>query len=301
MESGVNMFCFSASYATALAVEALGVWRQVAWRRWAVLLATAAGVVAHAWYLGRRIANSPEAALSSPHDWYLSVAWLLAAVTLAAAFYYPKRSLGLFLLPATLALVGASLAADAEPVASFSATRIWGRTHAALLMLGSLAVLLGFLAGLMYLLQSWRLKHKTTPAAEGFRLPSLEWLERVNSRSLAAAAVLIGLGFLTGVVVRWSQADARGGVPWTDPVVLSLGAMLLWLLVAEGFRMLYPAARGRKVAYLTLTAFAFLLLALGSFTLKDSLHGNQDTAASTQNNEPAAANGPRRTAPGGRT
>ncbi len=62
-------------------------------------------------------------------------------------------------------------------------------------------------------------------------------------------------------------------MPWTDPVVLSLSAMLLWLTFAEVFRLCYPAARqGRKVAYLTIAAFGFLLLVLASVTWKDSLH-----------------------------
>ena len=45
---------------------------------------------------------------------------------------------------------------------------------------------------------------------------------------------------------------------WTDPVVQSSAAMLLWLVAAEVFRLVYPAARrGRKVAYLTLASFVF--------------------------------------------
>jgi hypothetical protein len=61
---------------------------------------------------------------------------------------------------------------------------------------------------------------------------------------------------------------------WTDPVVLSLAAMLLWLVAAEVFRLVYPAARrGRKVAYLTLASFGFLVIALASLTLLDSVHG----------------------------
>ncbi|MBX3425638.1 MAG: hypothetical protein KF688_08165 [Pirellulales bacterium] len=273
MTSGVNMLCFSASYAVALAIEGAGAWRVVPGRRVGLLLATAAGWVAHTWYLGQRVADAPVRPLASPHDWYLAAAWLLAGITLAAGFYYPQRSLALFLLPATLSLIGASLVADAEPLASFAASRFWGRTHGVLLMLGSVAVLLGFIAGLMYLLQSWRLKRKAHPLGE-LRLPSLEWLERVNNRMLGAAAVLVGLGFFTGVVARWSQPDARRGVPWTDPVVMSLLAMLAWLIVAEGFRQLYPAARGRKVAYLTVAAFAFLLFTLATFTVGgDALHG----------------------------
>ena len=147
--------------------------------------------------------------------------------------------------------------------------------HGMLLLLGTVAVCIGFLAGLMYLVQSYALKHARS-SAKRLRLPSLEWLERVNSRSLGISAVLIALGFVSGVVM--SVLEARGDDSsldcWTDPVVLSLAAMLLWLVAAEVFRLVYPAARrGRKVAYLTLASFVFLVIALASFTLLDNVHG----------------------------
>ena len=63
--------------------------------------------------------------------------------------------------------------------------------HGILLMVGTIAVCVGFLAGLMYLLQSYALKHSRS-AVNRLRFPSLEWLERVNSRTLGISAVLIG-------------------------------------------------------------------------------------------------------------
>jgi hypothetical protein len=67
---------------------------------------------------------------------------------------------------------------------------------------------------------------------------------------------------------------------WTDPVVVSLAAMMLWLVAAEVFRLVYPAARqGRKVAYLTLASFVFLVIALTSFTLLDNVHTTNHRAA----------------------
>jgi hypothetical protein len=103
-------------------------------------------------------------------------------------------------------------------------------------------------------------------------LPSLEWLERVNTRSLGAAAILVVVGFFTGVIARLATAGGAG-VPWTDPVVLSLSGMMSWLVAAEAFRVAYPAARrGRKVAYLTLAAAAFLAFTLASFMRVDGVH-----------------------------
>jgi ABC-type uncharacterized transport system permease subunit len=158
--------------------------------------------------------------------------------------------------------------------------------HGLMLLAGTVTVCIGFLAGLMYLAQSYLLKHARS-SANGLRLPSLEWLERVNSRTLALSALLIALGFISGIVM--SVAKHRGEATyalWTDPVVLSLAAMMLWLVAAEVFRLVYPAARqGRKVAYLTLASFVFLVIALTSFTLHDTVHGPNRRAATNPKSE----------------
>jgi ABC-type uncharacterized transport system permease subunit len=265
------MMCFTASYAAALALEVTGLWKRPRWRRLATVLVTVAGLVAHTWYLARRASESPWAPLSSQHDWYLAAAWMLALVYFGFVLYLPRVAMGLFLLPITLALTAAARLASKEPLVSFQAPRVWGQIHGIFLMLGTVAVLLGFVAGVMYLVQSYWLKHKL-PHGERFRLPSLEWLERMNGRSLAAATVLVALGFVTGVLTRYAQRD--GGLPWTDPVVISLSGMLSWLVAAEAFRFAYPAARrGRKVAYLTLAGFVFLVITLAAFMSEDAIHG----------------------------
>ena len=285
MESGINMLCFSACYAIALVLEISGLWTRWKWKRLACVAVAAAGVVAHTQYLGQRVVEQPTVPLASHHDWSLLAAWMLAVIYVGGLFYHPRSSLGVFLLPAVLALSAVARFASTEPLASSDATRIWSLVHGVFLMLGTVAVLLGFVAGLMYLVQSHRLKHKVAPS-EGLRLPSLEWLERVNSRSLGAAALLVGGGFVTGVLSRLAQKEYDSLVPWTDPVVLSLLAMLGWLVVAEVFRLIYPAARqGRKVAYLTIAAFVFLLFVLATVTWSDSLHTAE---ARTQQRNPSS-------------
>jgi len=272
MDTGINMLCFSASYAIALALELLGLWTRFRLRRLMTLFAASAGLIAHTWYLGRRVVEMPAAPLANQQDWYLSAAWALAVIYLVLKFYYPRSSVGMFVLPVVLGVIGSSRLATTESLATFQSPRIWGQVHGIFLMLGTVVVLLGFLAGLMYLIQSYRLKRKL-PSHDRFRLPSLEWLERVNSWSLGAATLLVGGGFFTGILSRLAAEGDQNFVPWTDPVVLSLAAMLLWLVVAEVFRMVYPAARqGRKVAYLTVAAFVFLMFTLAAVTLEDSLH-----------------------------
>jgi hypothetical protein len=272
MDLGVKIYCFGASYLIALVLELPGLWSRVRYRRAVCLLAASAGVIAHAIYLGQRAVTTPYAPLASHHDWLMLAAWLLAVIYVGALFHIPRASLGVFLLPGVLVLIGVATFAATVPLASFEAPRVWGLVHGVFLLLGTISVLLGFLAGLMFLVQSRRLKKKLA-TSEGLQLPSLEWLARMNSRSLGAATLLVGGGFLTGVLSRLALQGSRGVMPWTDTVALSLSAMLLWLIMAEVFRLCYPAARqGRKVAYLTIAAFGFLLLVLASVTWKDSLH-----------------------------
>jgi ABC-type uncharacterized transport system permease subunit len=262
-------------------LEVFGLKSRAAWRRAALLGTTAAGIVAHTLYLGYRGAQAGALPASTAAEWLQLAAWVLAAIYLAALFYLPRTPTGLVLLPIVLVLAIGSHWASTEPLAPARTFEVWGMFHGIVLLLGTAAVCVGFLAGLMYLVQSYALKHVHS-SANGLRLPSLEWLERVNSRTLGLSAVLIALGFISGVAM--SLAVHRGEstyVLWADPVVLSLAAMLLWLIVAEVFRLVYPAARrGRKVAYLTLASFVFLIIALGSLMLLDNVHGDRGEATS---------------------
>lgn len=271
----ITILCFAASYAVALALDLLSlVWRAPV-RRYVLIGFAAAGVLAHTWYLGERASARAASPLASPADWCLLAAWLLAVIYLAQAIYYKRLAIGVFLLPLVLGLIGASLYAGTQPFAPERASRFWGNIHGAFLLLGTVAVSVGFLSGVMYLVQSHRLKQKRPPTP-GFRLPSLEWLEQVNSRSLGISALLIGVGFMSGVILNTHKnRDVEAYVPWTDPVVISLGLMLLWLIVAELFRLTYPAARrGRKIAYLTVAAFLFLCFTLASLLWLDTEHGS---------------------------
>jgi hypothetical protein len=93
---------------------------------------------------------------------------------------------------------------------------------------------------------------------------------------------LVGLGFVTGVLMRLALRDGSG-LQWTDPVVISLSGMFSWLVAAEAFRLAYPAARrGRKVAYLTLAGFVFLVITLSTFMSSKSMHGRGGEGAAPQ-------------------
>lgn len=275
MLDGINLLCFTASYGVALALEITRLLFRSGVRGAVMLGFAAAGLLAHTLYLTHRaLANGGETPLSSAYDWYLVAAWTLAAAYLYLTIHHPRAAIGLFVLPLVLTLIGvAFFLADTTTVADTQATYYWGLLHGVFLLLGTVTVAVGFVAGVMYLIQSYRLKHKLQPR-RGLELPSLEWLERVNGRAIIYSLLLLSVGVMSGVVLNLvthrRQAQA---VPWTDPIVIASLATMFWLIAATLFNVFYrPARQGRKVAYLTVASFLLLAASLALSLLLPSQH-----------------------------
>jgi hypothetical protein len=227
---------------------------------------------------------------------FLLAAWGVAAVYLVTAVRRPQAALGIFMLPVVLVLVGvAYLFQGVAPFPRDRALMAWAMIHGVTLLLGVVAAALGFVAGVMYLVHSYRLKHKLPPR-QGLRLPSLEWLQNANKRALIVSPCLVGLGLLAGVVMNLLKFDQA--MAWTDPVVWTSGLLLLWLMMVFVFEVSYkPAQQGRKVAYLTVASFLFLGFVLAIVLWVPSGHASpstQDAAA------PPSAEGPYGDGGGGR-
>ncbi|MGC4006495.1 MAG: cytochrome c biogenesis protein CcsA [Pirellulales bacterium] len=259
MLAGISIFCFAASYSVALFLEITRLWFRSGVRGAFILLFAVAGLVAHTLflgYLGYLSQQNSVAPLSSAAEYYLLGAWVLAAVYLYVTLALPKTPSGLFILPLVLLLIYAGHHASFVPFPTDRAAQVWGRTHGIFLLLGYVAVSFGFVVGAMYLLQANRLKQKL-PGESRLKLPPLEWLERANHRATVWAPVLVGAGFVSGIILNVVRS---GEIPWNDPVVWRSAAMVVWLSGAALFAGWYmPAAHGRKVAYLTVASFVFLI------------------------------------------
>lgn len=274
MLSGVQIICFAASYGVALLLELSRLLFRSGVRGAVMLGFAAAGLLAHTIFLGHRAASATGAPLSSQQDWYLLAAWLIVAFYLYLVYYFPRVPFGMILLPLALGLIGtgAYFASD-QPMPPQPALRVWGSLHAGSMVLATVAVAVGFMAGMMYLLQVWRLKRKL-PAGRGPKLPSLEWLERMNVRALAVSVIMLAVGVGSGFMMKATQAP--GSLPWFDPVVISTALMFAWLVAAL---IVTKVARGRgsgrQVAYLTVASFVFLAAALAAGLLLDTQHGSR--------------------------
>src|SRR5262249_5945925 len=136
--------------------------------------------------------------------------------------------------------------------------KFWGMVHGILLLLAFVGVCVGFLASIMYFVQMWRLRSKASPLA-GVKMMSLERLEAMNRRAILWAFPLLTLGLVVGVALMVHDADWGGS--WLQPKILS--ALALWGVFAILLYLRYAAhVRGRRVASLTIVAFAVMLVAL---------------------------------------
>lgn len=286
----IQIMCFAASYGVALALELTRLFFRSGLRGALMIGFAGAGLVAHTLFLLGRYRHDPVP-LSSAFDWYLVAAWVLVAIYLYLTIYHRKNPIGLFILPLVLGLIAvATFLADRAPFAVSEASRFWGAVHGLFLLLGTIAVMLGFVAGLMYLMQAHRLKHKR-PNWRGFQLPNLEWLARVNTRAIIVSVIMLTLGVTSGAVLNVINHGRQiDQLPWTDPVLLSSNITLAWLVCAAIFASVYkPARQGRKVAYLTVASFIFLVISLGVSLLVSTRHGSGDRATTERIEQPPAA------------
>ncbi|HEY4761886.1 MAG TPA: cytochrome c biogenesis protein CcsA [Thermoguttaceae bacterium] len=275
MLSGVSIICFASSYAIVLAMEV----SRLLFRsgvRGAIMLGWAgAGLFAHTAFLYYRAINTAGLPLSSWQDWYLVTAWLLMVVYLYLLFFHAHTSIGLFILPLVLGLIAmAALVVSPEPFAREPASMIWGVIHGGSLVTAAVSMLVGFAAGMMYIRQAQRLKNKQ-PLGQGLRLPSLEWLQRINHRAIIIALIMLGVGVLAGIILNLINYQPKENhLPWYDPLVFSTLLMFFWLLAAVVIGHMYkPALQGRKVVYLTVLSFLFLLIALAAGLVLGTQHG----------------------------
>ncbi|MDF1842217.1 MAG: cytochrome c biogenesis protein CcsA [Rubripirellula sp.] len=262
----ISIACFFTNYLVVLVLELLRLAGRIPGRGLLVIVMMVLGLFTHTCYLllqataGEIQGGENEIGLwATWSDWSLLVALGLAVCFFVAYLRRPDTIVSFFFLPAVLAMIGFAIAvSDLAPFSRNEAVEVWRRVHALAMMIGSGAVLTGFIAGVMYLVQSRRLKKKR--AGSAFRLPTLESLGRLNRRCLIISTSAVGLGLLAGIVMNLNQ---WGQVGLSDRGVLFSLLLLLWLCGATCLDYFYePASHGRKAVYLTLASLGFLILAM---------------------------------------
>jgi len=261
---GISATCFVGSYIVALLLELSRSLVRVPGRGLLTIVFTIAGLFSHAVYLlvrGRELTAGVETGLFAGwYDWSLLVAWGVAGCYLVLYLRRPDTIVGYFLLPSVLALIGlARFTREWAPFSRVEAVGVWRSIHGLAMTVGAAAVFMGFIAGLMYLTKAWRLKAKAA-GGSSLRLPNLERLQLMNRQCLVVSTIAVGIGLFSGVVMnlnRW------GYVGWSEGGVILSGVLFGWLVIAMAFEFFYkPAREGRKIVYLTLASFGFLIVTM---------------------------------------
>ncbi len=220
----LSVICFAGTYLLALASDLA----RIAVRsrgRWSLTVGlTGLGWAVHTAYLVNLVHVHGGLPVTTVRESLLVLAWILAGIDL----YLILRSnrpvaAGLFILPVVVAL-SAFAVLSGHHMSWFrpgGPIRFWVDVHIVFQMLGAVATSVAFVAGLMYLAKSDRLKRKRSPRF-GLPLPSLEQSERLHRGAITVALPLLSFGLLLGAILI--VATRRAGMSilsWTDPKILA--------------------------------------------------------------------------------
>jgi Cytochrome C assembly protein len=270
----ISVTCFCTSYVVVLTLEILRLFGRIPGRAMMSMVMMGLGLFTHVTYLWLRAGggDGQSGLLATWSDWSLLVSLGLAICFFIIYLQRPETVVGFFFLPVVLAMIAVAMAVQSRPPFSRpQAVEIWRSVHALAMMAGTGIVLLGFLAGVMFLAQSWRLKNHR--AGSRLKLPTLETLSRWNRWSLVLGTLAVGVGLIAGVVMNLNQ---WGYVGWTDRGVLLSTALFVWLVVATAIEYFYvPVRQSYKAVYLTLASAGFLALAM--YGVMTTPHGKKES------------------------
>ncbi|MBI4467056.1 MAG: cytochrome c biogenesis protein CcsA [Acidobacteria bacterium] len=187
-------------------------------------------------------------------------AFLITLGFLVAYWRYEMTSLSVFAFPIVFVMTLAAVLSQpaALPVAPLL-EQSWVPLHVSFALVGYAALILAFLAGVMYLIQERELK-RHQPHAFYYRLPPLETIDGLGSRALAVGFPFITLGISIGAV----GAASSWGSDWIrDPkVALSFVLWLIYLLLI--LSRVGAGWRGRRAAVFTIVGMVMALASWGA-------------------------------------
>jgi ABC-type transport system involved in cytochrome c biogenesis permease subunit len=223
------------------------------------------GAMLHAFIIGMRTMEAGHVPFAGATQAISTFVWLLALAYLYTEVTTDERGLGIFILPiiVLLQVLPTVQAPSVEPRSRvLESPLFWIHVSA---MLGAYASFgLAAVIGVTYVLQFKEIKAKHLRFFFT-RLPSLQVLDVMNSRSVLIGWILMTAGLLAGAVwVVQARAMAPDDVrvqamSLADPKIFV--AIITWSVYTFG--MIARRAigwRGRRAAYLSAVGFAIVLL-----------------------------------------
>jgi len=259
-EGFFGMIPFTACFAVVLILETLRFCAKVNVPRLMIGIVAIAGLLLQSTYLWRQIFFHHGHVFDSVRGWMLTVSWGGMILYLYFLLRKPRTPSGLFLVP--LSLIAIALAvhfADATPFPGESVGSWWRTIHGLSFVLATVASFAGFMTGMMYFLQISSLKRKR-PATGSWKLPSIEWLQTANSRSIVFLLFALGLGIFSGFAINRLNISAKPMISPTDPMVVMTAALFLFLGIS--LFLTQPRHEGKRIALLTILCSLFLAMIL---------------------------------------
>ena len=226
---------------------------------------TLSKIALHAAYLGMvfHFVSLTEAVLqtglplASVHNSESLLAFLIMVVFMLVYMVYKTTSHGIAVFP--LVFVLTFIAATGQQPVVFTSTVVkkgWLDAHIFSIFTGYAALFVSFGASLLYLLQERALKSKISTGMLS-RLPALQVIDDISSRSLMLGFPFMTLGLIFGSVVAES---AFGRVELRDPkIVFSILMWAVYLIMV--YTRLSAGWRGRRAALLGSVAFVAAIVA----------------------------------------
>ncbi|MCL6620601.1 MAG: cytochrome c biogenesis protein CcsA [Syntrophobacterales bacterium] len=217
----------------------------------------AAGWLAHTGELLRRYLTLGHLPMATPGEALFFFSWTLTAVFLVLTWRFPIRILGALVAPLAALMAAALWLLPSRPgTISPLLSGFWLHLHVLLALLGTAALTLAGLGGVLYLLQERQLKQKKF----GFfyrRLPSLTQLDRLNHWCLTLGFPLLTLGIITGSL--YAQLTLGRFFNWDPKEILTLIAWLIYTILLH--ERLTVGWRGRRAAWLAVGGLGVMVLA----------------------------------------
>ncbi|HEV3036411.1 MAG TPA: cytochrome c biogenesis protein CcsA [Candidatus Angelobacter sp.] len=190
----------------------------------------------------------------SVHQVESLLAFLLMAFFFAIYGIYRTASPGIAVFPLAFVLALSAQSFSGPPSEIVEASPFgpgWIFTHVALIMIGYSALIISFVASILYLIQEKNLKAK---GVSGFwsRLPALATIDEIGYRVLIFGFPFMTFGLISGSIL----AEAKFGPDYFKDAKVLLSA-LMWLVYTILLYTRWSAGwRGRRAAYLAACAFA---------------------------------------------